>query len=506
MSKLATEIAASCEKAWVELKRCDADTDKIYVESLEERCRMGWLFLGKCRSDRSTDTVETVEDLVWAKVAAEEGMQIQQGDLDVKAFHATVHQALLQKVLKTMPLLPIEDADKLECMSSLMFRVSGMLVCKGEADVNTQLHEFDQSKVLAGQLRDSIRQACRDLGRQIARRESEAKLMAEKAKKTQETEAKRKAKSELAMQVKTKIEPGNRLYQLDFSGFEMTSFENDGAFMSGIESESSDYSKPFVVKCSGFIQDACIANDEDQLCQSLKKFAIQFPSSTAAKKDHRCSAPMSDTHGLESAKAMLAKFIPHGTMQLCGADCSAARALETTWMYGLTQDFSKVLPEPIHLGSIRCQVVGSCIVIAACVEEVAAYVAKKLNCHKQDVAYSAIVGWLEALDQMSLKEASIQGLDIKHAVIEPKSVLHMPAGYVTAVKVANSGNVIGVRSSYIVPDLVTTTRLTAVRNCYSKQSAATGAGNSSNVDVQNLDFVLTSVTDFNRVSGATAKA
>ena len=96
MSKLATEIAASCEKAWVELKRCDADTDKIYVESLEERCRMGWLFLGKCRSDRSTDTVETVEDLVWAKVAAEEGMQIQQGDLDVKAFHATVHQALLQ--------------------------------------------------------------------------------------------------------------------------------------------------------------------------------------------------------------------------------------------------------------------------------------------------------------------------------------------------------------------------------------------------------------------------
>lgn len=94
LSKLATEIAASCEKAWVELKRCDADTDKIYVESLEERCRMGWLFLGKCRSDRSTDTVE---DLVWAKVAAEEGMQIQQGDLDVKAFHATVHQALLQK-------------------------------------------------------------------------------------------------------------------------------------------------------------------------------------------------------------------------------------------------------------------------------------------------------------------------------------------------------------------------------------------------------------------------
>ena len=95
-------------------------------------------------------------------------MQIQQGDLDAKAFHATVHQALLQQVLKTMPLLPIEDADKLECMSSLMFRVSGMLVCKGEADVNTQLHEFDQPNVLAGQLRDSIRQACRDLGHRQA--------------------------------------------------------------------------------------------------------------------------------------------------------------------------------------------------------------------------------------------------------------------------------------------------------------------------------------------------
>ena len=105
---------------------------------------------------------------------------------------------------------------------------------------------------------------------------------------------------------------------------------------------------------------------------------------------------------------------------------------------------------------------------------------------------------------MSLKEASIQGLDIKHAVIEPRSVLRMPAGYVTAVKVANSGNVIGVRSSYIVPDLVATTRLTAVRNCYAKQSAATG--NSSNVDVQNLGFALKSVADFNRVSGATAKA
>ena len=478
--KLQQDMQGQCEKVASEVIRADKDKDKIYLDAVLERCVMTWLFLGK-RPKCPTD-LRDIEDITAWTVEAQK-LNIERGQVahaQDQTFYNTVHQEMLQAALKKASLLPVENVDKLECISLMRSRAEKVLQCHTPEDLESLIREFDNCKMLATQLRDSVRLSLRDLLRQIARREAETKAMGERQRKEQE-ELDRKAAKAVATQASKKpkaVKVEDSVFQVEFAKHPMQTYESDDVFF---EDKSQSYEEPFLVINSKLIKDAMLA-EACEFASNMQKFGTQFPASAAAKKDYRVSAPLLPIHGIEVASGLLSRFLPPKTVSFLGKDSIVSRTLDTIWFYGYTPELRRVAAEPGHLAILRLQVAGISTIVAASTSSLKVHVAKKLKCPESKFAYSAIINFMNTLTDESLTAAVDEGAHFSYAAVPPHSVIMVPAGFVTGVKTANSANVYGIRQSFITSTPMLAKNLTAVKECLMEQGTPTATSEAQVID------------------------
>ena len=97
----------------------------------------------------------------------------------------------------------------------------------------------------------------------------------------------------------------------------------------------------------------------------------------------------------------------------------------------LAPAFFRVASEPSHLAaSLRVQVSGSCMVLAAASQDIKAYLATSFDRPVQDITFSAITTFIEELNQAALDKA-LAAIKVHHVVLHANSAVMIPTGLIT---------------------------------------------------------------------------
>ena len=444
------------------MSRDRASSEELFFKTVDERVKLAKGFLGvQLTTDQGAPSgqhaaatkCELVPMEIVSPLCPGEGTPaVATGADKVKA-----HSLLVQDILSSIPLKPIECPDQLESATCIAEYISMIPTMCLEADVEQVAKRWEKTKVLVQQLLNALKAASRDLRAAIDRRAKQEAREVQKAAAELGAKAKKEAEK-LAQAAKNMLSGGkdSRIFCIKWeeSGHLAIPSFNDEAEMQESFSKHGVgvLSKPFIVLESGGLNNALAAGKK--FAETCDKWQKKFPTAPQSKgPEKRTAAPLTSALGSEELDGVWEKFVPK-EFQIIHGQPSLKALMEKPWLVGYMPGLVLTAFEADFMGTIRLQMSGSMRVLAFAADG-AARVAKS----REVAGLLDVVALFQETTVASLPE---KGLSVMYGMVSPGNVLVVPPGFIVCATTADSQAASFVRQSFLCKGGACVENLTAI--------------------------------------------